>query len=265
MLLQRKRILEGMWAFYSLVRYLPGQCQLVVHDDGSLQGDDVDALKGLFPACLVIRRPEADALANDYFAKNQLAKCRQFRDSFIFGLKLFDVALWAKSSAVLLLDSDVLFFQAPNELVLRGGPQLNDRSPLYMQDAQDGYSIGREAILQRVGVNCVKAFNAGLALVSLGSGFFARMENWLKHDALWISSNGSVHQFAEQTLWAIEMSRANALPLPTTYVIAPMQPGNTGMVCCHYCGGLKQVYLFYTDGIPSLRADLRQQGLLALK
>ena len=55
MLLQSKRLLEGMWCYYSLARFVPNGCRLVVHDDGSLADEDVLALQELFTNCRVIR------------------------------------------------------------------------------------------------------------------------------------------------------------------------------------------------------------------
>lgn len=259
MLLQSKRLLEGMWCYYSFVRFLPGGGCLVVHDDGSLTDGDVRHLQTVFPGCRVIRRPEADAVLNDYFTKHELPNCRRLRDTLVFGLKLFDLALFARGKRVLMLDSDVIFFKAGLELIQAWQEAGQVGRTYYMLDITDAYSIDRRRIKQELGQECLVAFNPGAALIATGQVDFKRLESHLAHQGFW-NANGTANYFAELTLWAMELARTNAQPLPRHYAIAPTSPGIDGLTCCHYCGGVRAAYLFYTDGLLKLWSQLPAAG-----
>lgn len=261
MLLHHARLLEGMWAFYSLARFFPSGCKLVVHDDGSLQSADVAVLKKIFPSCFVIERAEADVFVNEHFKKNGLEKCRKMRDSLVFGLKLFDVALYAKSAQVLLLDSDVLTFKECAEIIKELQMPDTYRRTLYMEDVCNQYCLDPKEICRQLGQEHIIAFNPGIALVQAQRVDFQRLEKHLEQPGFW-NADGSANYFAELTLWAMEMSLNNAQPLPKSYAIAPSQPGTKGMTCCHYCGGVNFIYLFYTDGIPQLVEEFTSTGFL---
>jgi hypothetical protein len=132
-----------------------------------------------------------------------------------------------------------------------------------MQDVQDAYSLDMREIERQLGRKCIEAFNPGIALVPAKTVDFNRFELHLQHPGFW-NPDGSGHYFAELTLWAMELSLANAHPLPRAYAIAPKVPGVNGFVCCHYCGGITPNYLFYTDGIPKIKADFQKAGIFEL-
>lgn len=260
MLVEKARVREALWAFRSLQVFAPDVWSLVVHDDGSLDSADECRFQEVAPGCRVIRRKVADEETNSYFKDKGLLRCRQMRDGLKFGLKLFDVLLFTKERSVLLLDSDVLFFRAPTELLTAVAKREDSRCHVYMQDVRDQYVMPPVEMETALGRPRVRAFNPGVALVPIGARdqAFQRFERYLEYPGFW--KNGTVDYLSELTLWAMEMAHVEATSLPADYAIAPKAPPSADAVCCHYCGGVGPKYLFYVEGLPRVWKSLRHES-----
>lgn len=261
MLLQHDRVYEGMWALYSLAHQSGGAWSIVVHDDGSLTQHDQEQLREVFPSATIIPRATADSIVEGKLQELELPQCRLLRQTTTFALKLFDVILLACRDKVVLLDSDVLFFRQPFEVML--AVQTANQTYLYMEDIDDQYCLRPALITRLVGDSCVRRFNPGLAVVPTHSINLHRVEQYLQRGEFWTES-GAPNYYAELTLWAMLMSAVKAKPLPNTYSIAPTAELRSSMVCGHYCGGPSARYLFYTNGIPAVRDALAQARILKL-
>ncbi len=117
MLLHHQRIFEGIWAMYSFAYFSDVACQIFVHSDGSLSPTDVKHVQQVLPGAHVISRQQGDERVEARLRELGLNQCLRFRDSLIFALKLFDPFFFGEHSSFVLLDSDVLFFRRPHELL----------------------------------------------------------------------------------------------------------------------------------------------------
>lgn len=90
----------------SLVRQCKGINLLRVHDDGTLTDEDREVLSGHLSHVEFISRREADDLVQQRL--KSFPNCLAYRNSFIFGLKLFDVPLFS-SQKLCYCDSDIYF------------------------------------------------------------------------------------------------------------------------------------------------------------
>ena len=101
-------------AVKSLLRYAP-DLAVVVHDDGSLNSDDVAHLKAHLPGVTHIDRKSADEQMNELLAR--YPHSRKLRDRVVNSLELFDNLLLARTRRVINMNSDVLFLREPAELL----------------------------------------------------------------------------------------------------------------------------------------------------
>ncbi|MBW4646746.1 MAG: hypothetical protein KME23_27795 [Goleter apudmare HA4340-LM2] len=252
MLLHHKRIYEGLWALYSFAYFCAQPCRIVVHNDGSLSNFDVKLLNQLFPQCQVIDRKMADSVVENYLRSEGLFKCLRIRQKVVHVLKLFDPCFFSTNNFFISLDSDVLFFSRPQELI-NGIESVDDifHFPnLYSQDVCDAYSLKELDLVNLLQKDPIKRLNAGVLRVNRGSIDFKKIEEYLKHPDFY-HEDGRADYYTEQTLWAMEFTRLNALPLPNTYAICP-STDEPNLVSGHFCGGGYWASLLYTRGLPRL-------------
>jgi hypothetical protein len=247
MLLHHERILEGIWALYSLAHFAEPALQIVVHSDGSLTASDASALRRVLPGTTVISRAESDGRVETRLRDLGLEACLRFRRELIFALKLFDPFFYGDHSAFVLLDSDVLFFQPPGELF--DLPEANRYSP----DNGYRYCLSPAVLREILGTECIQAFNPGVVRVSRGVLDLQKVEHYLQRPEFW-GSGSRPHYYAELTLWAMLLTTAGARPLPATYTIAPELNG-TIPVSGHFCGGGFPATWFYSRGLPRLATE----------
>jgi hypothetical protein len=247
MLLHHERILEGIWALYSLAHFAPGSCQIFVHSDGSLTPSDAADLARVLPGASVIARSEADTRVDDRLRALGLEACLRFRRELIFALKLFDPFFYGDHRAFMLLDSDVLFFQPPYELF--GSSETN----LFSPDNGYRYCLSPVVLREVLGAECIQAFNPGVVRVNRGVLDLQKVEHYLQRPEFW-GSGSRPHYYAELTLWAMLLTTAGAQPLPASYAIAP-ELVSTIPVSGHFCGGGFPATWFYSRGLPRLAAE----------
>lgn len=251
MLLHHKRIYEGLWSLYSFASLAERPCRIVIHDDGSLTPADLELLDRVFPGLRVIKRAFADEALITFFRERKLERCERFRRNLIFALKLFDPIFFAENDWFVLMDSDVLFYRKPVELLqgLNNAP-AQPIECLYSCDNGYRYCIEERELMELLGKTCIERFNPGIVRVSRGIVDFEQFERWLSHPGFW-TGTGAGNYYAELTLWAMALTLADAQPLPDSYGICSPEPDQ--FTYGHYCGGGFWASLFYTRGIPYLK------------
>ena len=150
---------------------------------------------------------------------------------------------------MLLLDSDVLFFAPPVELLWR----IDD--PRYCKntanaDVATAYTTDARTAGQYTGVELIERFNSGLGLIHRGS---MRLD-WIEE---FLGIPGIVGHFwrIEQTLFALCSSRFGAEHLPPEYDVY-LSRGLGNRPSRHYLGAIR--HLMYGEGI----ARLVREGML---
>ena len=91
-------------------------------------------------------------------------RCLEYRRSHALALKLFDCTALATTPRLILLDSDILFFQRPEEVldwVQRGLSEC-----YFNPDFQDAYCLTREEARDRLQVELWPRVNTGLSLLA---------------------------------------------------------------------------------------------------
>lgn len=180
----------GLRCLPSLLRYSHDPVRLVVHDDGTLDQDDVERLSAGLPGARLIPRAEADDHMADKLRRHPMAA--QFRRRHPFGLKLFDTTLLDEGGVMRYCDTDVMFFRPHRDLF-----ELHDADGLFMADTHDAYSL-RSWQMWRGGVRVVDRSNAGLMAFRTSRFDLDRAEWVLKQPV-----HPRFLHFVEQTTWAV--------------------------------------------------------------
>jgi hypothetical protein len=242
--------LNLVWALKSFYWTSGRRYGLCIHDDGTLEGDSRRELQRQFPDARLIARNEADRDVLPTLAS--FPRCLAFRHTNHLSPKLFDFRHYLQSERMLLLDSDVLFFEEPTELLRR------IESPGYVAnsvnaDIASAYTVDPQDVCSQIGLAMPERFNSGLGLIHAAS---LRLE-WIEE---FLTLPGILGHFwrIEQTLFALCSARFGVQLLPDEYRVS-LRRGTDGCAAKHYIGAVR--HLMYGEGM----AHLKRQGLLQPK
>ena len=140
------------------------------------------------------------------------------------------------------IDSDIVFFRRPDELILPPGGWALNR---YNRDNDYWYSLPLDDLETAFGVKPPPCVNSGLAIIRRESIDFPVIERYLGHAKLfadpWVT---------EQTLHALVSTSFGLAFLPDSYRVGG-PPGLTpDLVCKHYPGKFRP--LLFTEGMRYL-------------
>ena len=124
---------KNLYAYLTTIKSLlrhSNDFAVYVHDDGSLDDQDVSILERHIPQVHVLRRKETDRLFEAGMNDPFLSKVRNSYTSYI---KLFDPTFFTRQERIILLDTDTLFIDYPSEVIewaRDGGPPWYHVAPL---------------------------------------------------------------------------------------------------------------------------------------
>lgn len=116
MLCQKKDSNILAWSLTSFIK-TSGICpKIIVHDDGSFDQNTMEKLEKRFPELVVLPLKRADELIKNMTGLSpELLEYRERGHKLIY--KLVDIFLLSQAEKVMVLDSDVLFFNYPQEIM----------------------------------------------------------------------------------------------------------------------------------------------------
>lgn len=233
--------LNLVWALKSFYFYSQRKYALCIHDDGTLEPGTAARLLQHFSGARIISRVEADTEIEEVL--RSYPNCLKFRQTNPLSPKLFDFAYHLRAPRLLLIDSDILFFSPPEELLRRiddPAYQLNSVNA----DVSSAYTLSEEDAERQFNIRIQPRLNSGLGLIHRESMRFEWMEEFLSFRGL----DGFFWRI-EQTIYALCSSRFGVELLPEDYAVRL-----TGDVdkrpCRHYVGGIR--HLMYSEGIRNL-------------
>jgi hypothetical protein len=232
--------LNLLWALKTFYHYSDRHYALCIHDDGTLGETAKRALQQHFPSARLISRKAAEEAVIPTLAG--YPRCLELRRSNMLSLKLFDFRHFLESDRMLLLDSDILFFAEPMELLRRiEDPQY--RLNTVNSDVASAYTVEPAAVHERFGFEMGACFNSGLGLIHRDS---LRLD-WIEE---FLSLPGIIghHWRIEQTLFALCSYRYGAQLLPDEYKIR--FDGEIKGSCKHFVGIIR--HHMYGSGIRHL-------------
>lgn len=222
-LLGKRHVGMCLWSIKSFLHFSDRQYAVVLHDDGSLTDKDIRKLEYHLINVKVIRKRLADEqivnrikpYANVLkYRFGELAQTAWGKRMSIFSLKLIDFNLLAQTSKILVLDTDVLFFKKPDDII----HWMEDASRNECLYAYDEYTPIRDARHKLVGFE-KKAepqcyFNSGLICFN-GSAFnLPVLDDWLGNHKERVDK---VYTFEQQTYNHLVHQTESHGPLPASY------------------------------------------------
>jgi hypothetical protein len=230
--------LDLIWSLKSFFAVCELPFRVCIHEDGSVPVDGIEALRHHFPDARVIRRIEADKTVG--LKLRNYPRCQALRDANVLSLKVFDFATYLESDRMLLLDSDILFFQRPNILLQRISNSDYAHNSLN-RDWGMGYSVEPAVAQSMVEFPVQSNINSGLGLMHRQSYELKCFEEWLTFPGIL----SHPHRI-EQTLVGLACSRFGHQFLPEDYDVR-LQSTQPAQIVKHYTGPIR--HLMYREGL----------------
>jgi len=235
----RRDWVNCIWALKTFYAHSQKVFALYIHDGGLLAWQAKELQKH-FPNSHFIPSDEADK--QSLAALKARGHCRSiaYRSTNVSTKKLFDFYLLSNADRIISIDSDIVFFRPPIDLI---SPAGDTRTNLYNRDCMDLYAISCNEIQQEFGLSVPPRVNSGLNSVWRDSIRFDSIEEWLKYPPLF--SNRWV---TEQTLHAMCSTVFGLSFLPPSYMVGTLPGLEPDVVCKHYPSE-PRLWL-YREGMP---------------
>jgi hypothetical protein len=228
-----------LWALRSFYFYAGNVAALRIHDDGTLQSWQFDAIGRLFPGSRTFSKSQSDKDVVGFLAP--YPNCLKSRLQSFYMIKVFDFFLFSQAKRIILLDSDVLFFERPIELLAEG------RQSVFNADIWTNYVYSPREIEKRFGRVVPEKVNVGVGAMNKDCFDLESLEKILNDDGL-----RATPFITDQTLITILASPKDIRLLGPEYKIS-LSRGLANTVSKHYTRLVR--YLFYLEGLPHLVAS----------
>ena len=239
--------LGAAWMLASFFHYSELAWPVVIHDDGTLPAEAGETLTRLFENVRIIPRAVADAEMSVLMMAYPF--CAPFRQTHPLALKTFDMAHFADGDRFIVLDSDVLFFKKPREIIEWATGDLAEC--WFNQDTVENSLISAADARDDLGVKLWPRVNTGVCLLWKSAIDLDFCDSALAQTSI---TNGAPHRI-ERTLLALCASKHNrGGSLPDRYEVSPARAIADEAVSRHYTGDARE--LFFSEGLKRLHEPL---------
>lgn len=212
-----------LWSLKSLFLYSGKRWDLCIVDGGIRRSQRT--LRAHFPGLQMFLEPELTAATLELVKEFPETMAFRANKGYVPAKKIIDIPWILRRSKFLLMDSDILFFQKPDDLLSR----LEDES-------YNRYSFSTDSL----------GINSGLAIIPCHDISFSRVEA-----ALCGMSSERRHTWqVEQNLFS-DLAKDEFDLLPPSYAIEPITQSYEELVCCHFVHVCRD--RFFRNGIMQLR------------
>ncbi|HWA85409.1 MAG TPA: hypothetical protein VG710_04240 [Opitutus sp.] len=214
-----------LFCAHSFARAAGVEAKFEFLSDGGLDAETSAALLRVFPRAAVHETAELDQRVADALPPGKFPSLHALRKEFVLLRKLTD-AMTDRRGYRLFLDSDMLFWGKPRELLARAAKA----EPLYLADVgDDHYTMPPADITRMLGVPVADRVNSGLVGLDAGAIDWDLME---RACALLHAAPGD-QRLLEQTLWAIALGAQGARPLDSDAYRLVIDPSQWRAACTH--------------------------------
>lgn len=242
MLTCHRDILIALWSLASFYRYSNVRGHLTIHDDGTLTKADRAHIKRLFPDVHI--ESVSDFMQFHGSSLDAYPEVKKFRKVYtkFQSKKLVDVYTLRKGRIILFLDSDLLWFQNPEEIsrAVREGAQAVS---YMMSNGKERVHVTFKDGTQTS--DFIAECNSGVTLFHEDNFSFAELEAYLERcDYLG-------RKFTDQACFGTILKHLSILPRDRYFIKGELTK-NT--VMRHYTGPSRLKFFFY--GIDRIYTDI---------
>jgi len=233
-----------LWMLASWFRATQRNWRVVLHDDGTLKGEAEKYLRKEGVSATVIFRWQSDDCTAE--ALKFYPYCLRHRSISPHALKLYDPRVTTKSRKYIVLDTDILFFDEPSELL--GWVDGKKAGCWFMRDVAEASQVTRKEAMDLFRIDLWRQVNSGVCLVSRNAIRFVDIEYFLMKSEMLERNLWMV----EQTLYALCGSKENLGGILSEDYQLTLHTSLVNSSCMrHYVGAVR--HEFFAEGVRRLR------------
>ncbi|MFA6246608.1 MAG: hypothetical protein WC615_06685 [Mucilaginibacter sp.] len=237
----KKYLYQTLYCIQSLARSSSTQFRFTLVDDGSFDELLISRIKRQLPGARVITAEMIATNLKNAFFESEFPCLFNKRSVYPHIKKLTDVHTIPGDDWKLVLDSDMLFWQEPGQII---SWLKHPQAPLHMIDCAEAYGYSRESMEQLAGSPVKPLLNVGAIGLKSESVDWKKLESWI---ALLEESEGTSY-YLEQALSAMLIGDADSVSLKAfDYIVNPGKEQiklRTGILH-HYVDLSKEGYFKY--------------------
>ena len=229
---------QTAFCLHSLQKQSGINIHATIVDDGSFDDALESQVNSQFPSSKVIRKEKIDALLSQHFPESRYPYIRKRRIEYPHLRKLTDIHILGGNDWKLVLDSDMLFFQKPSEII---NWYKNPEKMVFMEDVEESYGYPIPYLKQLSGSDTFpEKLNVGITGIPSSKIDWDEIELWIKDS---LEKYGKSY-LQEQGLTAALAAKLGFDLLPiSTYKVMPVVSENYPTeVLHHYVADSKYDY-----------------------
>ena len=228
---------QSCFCAYSMIQHAKTNLCPVIYDDGTLGKKYAEAIQRIFPNVKIISSEAITARLDEYLPENKFPVLRRHRIQYPHLRKLTDIHAGSRGWK-LVLDSDMLFFQAPNFLL----DWLKfTQKPCHMVDVASAYGYSDALMSLLTKAKIPECLNVGICGLRSEDIDWEKLEFWCKS----LIEQEGTHYYQEQALTAMLLADKSCAIAPAEqYVVLPEREEvmNPQAVLHHYVADSKTWY-----------------------
>lgn len=230
---------QTIFCAYSLAKVLKGRVRINIYSDGTLNSELIEYITKALPNINIISPDDLHKQIDEILPEKDFPLLRALREKNPFFRKLVDMRI--NDRYIVQLDSDMLFFNEPQELI----KACRDAENYFMQDTIPAsyYVLPEDVISKDLNIPMCEKINSGILAYNSSKidwHFVERTCAYLMRDGT------DIHPpMFEQTLNAIIISKLGGKPLKPAYRILYADKGeetNPSDIVRHYIFKAKLPY-----------------------
>lgn len=231
----KKYLYQTLFCIQSLVKTTEEKFNFYLIDDGSFTKDDKEKINQLLPNCTVYYKETIDKQLSIKLPKEHFPYLHYKRKIYPHIKKLTDIHIFEENQWKLVLDSDMIFWKQPNEII---NWLKNPLTPIHMLDCEESYGYTRKIMRELSGNEIKPLVNVGAIGLSSSSIDWQKLENWC---TILEKREGTTY-YLEQALSAMLIGDQHAVSLDKTYYITNPKQINPKHILHHYVDTSKELY-----------------------
>jgi len=227
---------QTLFCIWSLVKFTNEEFLFILVDDGSFDSTLVTQIQKQLPGCTIVMQDEVDKNLQQRLPSQQYSHLYQKRIVYPHLKKLTDIHTLAGVDWKLVLDSDMLFWDTPHEIIqwLKKPEQ-----PIHMVDCVESYGYSKQLMEKLSGHPIPSLLNVGAIGLNSTEINWSVLDNWMK---VLEEKEGSSY-YLEQALTAMLIGEQQSTILDKDqYKVNPSQGDTKPPVLHHYVDLSKKYY-----------------------
>jgi len=211
-----KYLYQTLFCIKSLDNVCAAKLKYILVDDGTFTNEHIERINRQLPGAVVVTQPAIDKNLENILPENDYPVLRGKRKVYPHIKKLTDVHTLPGNEWKLVLDSDMLFWKEPKEII----SWLNcPDKPLHMVDCEESYGYSRTLMNRLAGQAIPELLNVGVIGLKSSKIDWKALENWIAE----LEAREGRTYYLEQALTAMLIGETKASVLPAEkYIVNPL-------------------------------------------